>query len=70
MRHRRRYWDGPGPLDDVPLCEGKRAYSTFNAARAAASRTRDDSGGNAAIVPYLCRRCHRFHVGNRPRIHR
>lgn len=57
-------FEGPRPLVDVPLCGGKVAYSTFTAARAAAGRTRADSGGEARIQPYLCRRCHRFHVGN------
>ena len=45
------------------ICEGKKTYHTFSKARQAAKymvRKLHDT-----IVPYQCRHCGRYHIGNK-----
>jgi hypothetical protein len=51
----------PNALEGVERCNGKLSFSTWAAATKAARRVRATDGYR--MTPYLCRTCHRFHVG-------
>jgi len=45
-------------------CQGKRQFLTFTEAKGAAKNAARRNDG--PMRPYMCRHCHKFHIGNTP----
>jgi nitrate/TMAO reductase-like tetraheme cytochrome c subunit len=46
----------------VERCHGKRKFTTFTQAKGAARNA--SRNNNEPMRPYMCRDCHKFHIGN------
>lgn len=46
-------------------CTGKRQFETFTQAKGAARNAQRHN--NSPMRPYMCRSCHKFHIGNVPK---
>lgn len=46
-------------------CTGKRQFLTFTQAKGAAKNAQRHN--KSPMRPYMCRSCHKFHIGNVPK---